>query len=47
MLVLFCLFTQHREPSAVMKLAKSNCMFFGDPFKKIAKDRLTTLQTIL
>lgn len=34
---------QHREPSAVVKLAKSNGMFFGDPFKKsLAKDRLTT-----
>lgn len=36
------MFTQHGEPSAAMKLAKSNCMFFGDLFKKsLAKDRVT------
>lgn len=41
---LFYMFTQqHREPSAAVKLAKSSCVFFGDPFKKsLAKDRLTT-----
>lgn len=33
---------QHKEPSAAVKLAKSSCVFFGDPFKKsLAKDRLT------
>lgn len=37
------MFAQHGEPSAAVNLGKSNCMFFGDPFKKaLAKDRLTT-----
>uniref|UniRef100_A0A8C5XHD2 CAP-Gly domain containing linker protein family member 4 n=1 Tax=Microcebus murinus TaxID=30608 RepID=A0A8C5XHD2_MICMU len=33
MLVLFCMFTQqHGEPSAAVKFAESNCVFFKDPF---------------
>lgn len=43
MLVSFCMFTQYGEPSAATKLAKSSCMFLGDPFQKsLAQDRLTT-----
>lgn len=40
----FCFACSHNMgPSAAVNLAKSNCMFFRDPFKEsLAKDRLTT-----